>query len=122
MAFQTDVSGRMEVVVTSFPEPAATQPISDAGGRFPFWSKRGDELFYQSLDGRKLMAVSIRTEPELEAGRPRVLFETGNVDVWDVDLDGKRFLGVERPELAPITELQVVFNWGEDLKRLVPAN
>ncbi len=122
VAFQTDVSGRMEVVVTRFPEPAATHPISDAGGRFPFWSKRGDELFYQSLDGRKLMAVSIRTEPELEAGRPRVLFETGNVDVWDVDLDGKRFLGVERPELATITELQVVFNWGEELKRLVPAN
>ena len=121
LTFQTDVSDRMEVVVTRFPEPLATHPISDAGGRFPFWSKRGDELFYQSLDGRKLMAVSIRTEHELEAGRPRVLFETANVDVWDVDLDGKRFLGVERPELAAVTELQVVFNWGEELRRIVPA-
>jgi hypothetical protein len=43
------------------------------------------------------------------------------VDIWDVDLDGKRFLGVERQEPPPVTDLQVVFNWDEELKRLVPA-
>jgi hypothetical protein len=47
----------------------------------------------------------------------------GAVRDWDVSLDGNRFLmvklGERRPE--PVTELILVQNWFQELKRLCPT-
>ncbi len=42
---------------------------------------------------------------------------------YDVSKDGKRFLMIKQvdEQPAPVTHLNVVLNWFEELKRLVPT-
>jgi len=75
--------------------------------------------------GRGLM---INTGPVLVAGRPRVLFDGPYGDTtactgYDVTPGGQRFLMVERAERTgePVTHINVVLNWFEELKRRVPT-
>ena len=49
--------------------------MSVGGGREPVWSVSGDELFYRSNDGLRMMAVRVRTEPRLEIGPPRLVLQ-----------------------------------------------
>ena len=91
------------------------------------WNPNGRELFYRN--GDKLMAVEISTQPGFSAGKPRVLFEgkyqptTTTPPNYDVSPDGQRFLmlkPVEQTQAAP-TQINVVLNWFEELKRKVPT-
>jgi hypothetical protein len=84
----------------------------------PIWSQDGRELFYRK-EG-KLMAVSVEVEREIRFGTPRELFDEPALGVFDVSGDG-RFLAIESPELPPVTHLNVVLNFHEELKRLSPA-
>jgi serine/threonine-protein kinase len=91
------------------------------------WNPNGRELFYRA--GDKMMAVDIATQPGFAAGTPRKLFE-GRYELapvpindYDVSPDGQRFLMVkptEQEQAAP-TQINVVLNWFEELKRRVPA-
>ena len=71
-----------------------------------------------------MMAVDITTDPELEAGNPRLLFEGrfdtfGSLANFDVTPDGRRFVMMqEDPEMR--TQINVVLNWHQELKSLVP--
>jgi serine/threonine-protein kinase len=76
-----------------------------------------------------MMAVEIATQPSFAAGTPRMLFEGQYVPApgaspnYDVSPDGQRFLmlkPVEQEQAAP-TQINVVLNWFEELKRRVPA-
>jgi len=77
-----------------------------------------------------MMAVDITTEPSFSAGKPKMLFEghyfsaTGaSFPEFDVSPDGERFLmlkSVTQEQAAP-TQINVVLNWTEELKRLVPT-
>ncbi len=73
------------------------------------------------------MMVGIKTEPTFTAGSPVVLFSKryfsgGAVVHYDISPDGQRFLmikeagGDERQG-----QINVVLNWFEELKRLVPT-
>jgi hypothetical protein len=75
------------------------------------------------------MVVDITTDPVFTASRPQPLFRgqfTGNLYTpgWDVTPDGRKFLLVEdtRGPLRRVTELNVVLNWFEELKRLAPVD
>ena len=75
-----------------------------------------------------MMAVEIVTQPALTASKPKLLFEgpyllsAGNLPAYDVSRDGQRFLIVkESQEEQPPTQINVVLNWFEELKRLVPT-
>ena len=75
------------------------------------------------------MAVPITTTPTFSAGTPRVLFEgpfriDGPFRGYDVTPDGQRFLMVrEVPQQpGPVSQMVLVQNWIEELKRLVPTN
>ena len=87
------------------------------------WARSGHELFYRN--GDKMMAIDITTEPELEAGNPRLLFEGrfvafGSLANFDVTRDGRRFVMIQEGP-AVRSQFNVVLNWFEELKRLVPA-
>ena len=73
------------------------------------------------------MAVAITTDPELEAGGPRVLFDgvssgegTAGWRRYDLSPGGDRFV-VARPvdESRIPGQIHVVQNWFEELKRQV---
>jgi hypothetical protein len=75
-----------------------------------------------------MMVVDITTQPTFTAGTPRVLFRREFVpgtprQGYDVSPDGQRFLmpqAVEQETAA--TQLIVVQNWFEELKRRAPSS
>jgi len=127
LAYISDESGRFEVYVQPYPGPGGKWLISTEGGTEPVWNRNGRELFYRS--GDKMMAVDIATQPSFVAGKPRMLFEGPYLPTpqtssnYDVSADGQRFLMIKRSEQsgAAPTQINVVLNWTEELKRLVPT-
>ena len=128
LVYASEESGRREIYVQPFPGPGGKWQISTEGGTEPVWNRNGRELFYRS--GDKMMAVDISTQPSFAAGKPRKLFEGHYLPNpislarpnYDVSADGQRFLMVkpiEQEQAAP-TQINVVLNWTEELKRLVP--
>jgi Tol biopolymer transport system component len=127
IAYISNESGRFEIYVQPYPGAAGKWQISTEGGTEPVWNPNGRELFYRS--GNKMMAVDITTQSGFAAGNPRTLFE-GRYEPapitnpnYDVSPDGQRFLmvkPVEREQAVP-TQINVVLNWFEELKRRVPV-
>jgi eukaryotic-like serine/threonine-protein kinase len=127
IAYMSDESGHSEIYVQPYPGPGGKWQISTDGGTEPVWNRNGQELFYRN--GNKMMAVEITTQPSFALGKPRMLFEgpyvlaTVPVSNYDVSPDGRRFLMVkptEQTQAVP-TQINVVLNWFEELKRRVPV-
>jgi hypothetical protein len=68
-----------------------------------------------------MMAVSVEFEPIFRAGTPRPLFEGQYTEYYDITADGTHFVMLIR-EQKELTEMNVVLNWFEELRRLVPTN
>jgi hypothetical protein len=72
-----------------------------------------------------MVAVDVDTSTGFRIGVPKVLFERANFggpdEPYDVAPDGKRFLML-KPAVATSSrsELHIVVNWIEELKRLLP--
>jgi eukaryotic-like serine/threonine-protein kinase len=117
LAYVSDESGGAEVYVQPYPGPGGKWRISTDGGGTPQWNPNGRELFYVS--GDKTMVVDIATVPTFRAGKPRLLYQGPS---GDPSPDGQRFLAVQpvEPEQPP-TQIHVMLNWFEELKRLVPT-
>jgi Tol biopolymer transport system component/predicted Ser/Thr protein kinase len=119
IAYQSNESGRMEVFVRTFPEGGSMTQISTDGGWNPKWSRDGRKLYYLSGEDR-FMAVDIQTDPLFKAGTPVELF-TGKCVDYDVGPDG-RFLLIESGKGEGSSDVVVVFNWFEELKRKFSEN
>jgi len=128
LAYISNESGRYEIYVQPYPGPGGKWQISTEGGTEPAWNPNGRELFYRS--GDKMMAVDIATQPGFTVGKPRALFAgwyeatPATFSNYDVTPDGQRFLMLKRneQEASAPTQINVVLNWFEDLKRRVPTN
>jgi eukaryotic-like serine/threonine-protein kinase len=129
LAYTSDESGRFEVYVQPYPGPGGKWQISTDGGREPAWNRNGRELFYRS--GNKMMVVEVATQPSFTAGKPKMLFQGDYLSVapgltntaYDVSADGQRFLMVkETGRAVSSTQINVVQNWFEELKRRAPAS
>lgn len=126
IAYTSLESGRSEVYVRPYPGPGGKYQISSEGGREPVWNPKGRELFYRA--GNKMMAVEVTTQGAFSWGKPRALFEGAYVTTprslpnYDVSPDGQRFLMLKATEQAQAsTQINVVLNWFEELKRRVPT-
>jgi dipeptidyl aminopeptidase/acylaminoacyl peptidase len=106
------------VKVSPYPEMDRFVPASGWGCGHPMWHPDGDSLFFLDGEGR-LMEVAIRTNPTFFVGRPKLVAE-GPFESYDVAAGGNRFLAVKIVRGEPITELVVVENWFEELKRKAP--
>jgi serine/threonine protein kinase len=122
VAYISNESGQSEIYVRPFPGPGGKFQISTGGGSSPLWSGDGRELFYRK--GNKMMAVDIVTKPGFRPGSPQALFEgdftfsgTGMVN-YAYSSESQRFLMIQPTELGlPDTQIQIVLNWFEELKR-----
>ena len=128
LAYVSDESGRNEIYVRPFPKVEEGKwQISTDGGVELRWAGNGRELFYRNESGDQMMAVNITTEPTFGPGTPRLLFEgvyirsQGASAFYDVTPDGQRFVMVQA-EGTVSPQINVVLNWFEELKRLVPTN
>jgi hypothetical protein len=120
IAYQSNESGRMEILAQRFPGPGGKLQISTNGGAQARWRPDGKELFYIALDGR-LMAVPIRftdSGQSVEAGAPVALFAThvggaiqgASTPNYLVSPDGLRFLMNTIVEEVP-SPITVILNW-----------
>jgi len=120
IAYQSNQSGRFEVYVRAFPGLSQSWQVSLDGGTLPVWARNGRELFFRK--DNLMMAVDVSTNPGFTTGRPKRLFEGAylqDTGSYDVAPDG-HFLMI-KDERRALTELVLVQNWFEDLKRRVSA-
>ena len=119
LAYVSNKTGRSEVYVRPVSGEEFIKPISNDGGYAPKWSSEGDELFY--LAGDRMMSVQVSTSSEFNAEKPRELFRGINSDRFDVAADGQHFLMLKRHAQPPVTQIQYILNWFEELKEKVPV-
>jgi Tol biopolymer transport system component len=125
LAYVSDESGRYEVYLQPYPGPGERWLVSTDGGREPIWSTNGEELFYRT--GSSMVAVTVETEPSFTLGTPRLLFEEEyfSQDMapnYDVLPDSQQFVMIREDALPAPTRINIVLNWFEELKRLVPTD
>jgi DNA-binding SARP family transcriptional activator/Tol biopolymer transport system component len=115
LAYFSDVSGRYELYVISFPDNAQRWQVSQDGGHEAVWSRDGRELFFRN--GKKLMVAAIRPGRTFDFDPPRMLFEGDfysgggpGYESYDVTPDGKHFLMLAVPPPGP-PRLNVFHGW-----------
>lgn len=98
VAYMSDESGRDEIYIRPFVEPAASGAapdaaaaaggqwqVSAAGGIFPRWRADGRELYFIDPNGEMMAAPTAATGTTREPGAPVALFPTrivgGGADV-----------------------------------------
>jgi serine/threonine protein kinase len=115
VAYQTNESGRFEIVVQPFPEPTSKWQVSTGGGIQPRWQNDGKELYFVAPDG-KLMAASITTGATFAAGIPTPLFSVtpesalSTKQQYTVSRDG-RFLISQPVDSSTTPPITVILNW-----------
>jgi hypothetical protein len=73
-----------------------------------------------------MMVVTIETVPKFRASVPKELF-SGQYESfrsmanYDITPDGERFIMIKLEEGSEPTQINVVLNWFEELKRRVPV-
>ena len=129
VAFVSRETGNGQIYVREI-ATEVRHPISNGGGAMPRWSRDGSEIFYYAF-GRGFFSVAVTTEPAFDAGAPQEL-AFGNFffgGTFDVSLDDQRFLLALRGTRNTATDeataeddrIEVVLNWFEELKQLVPT-
>ncbi|MBL7187030.1 MAG: PD40 domain-containing protein [Phycisphaerae bacterium] len=124
IAYSSNETGAVEVYVEPYPVTGKRTKISNGGGHHPVWSRDSMKLFYLTGE-RKMVAATIETEPKLRVTDRKELFDwkyssCGRCQTYDVAPDG-RFLMVRDPEGPPLQRINVVLNWFDELKHLVPS-
>ena len=114
------------------PSPAtgAKYQITTGNGHHPVWLPDGKGLSYR-VSGNQQVVVSINTTPSFSIGNPRPR-SRGTTDGpqsrlkvlrhhagWCRLPDNRRSVGIST--LIETREIQIVLNWHEELKRLVPT-
>jgi eukaryotic-like serine/threonine-protein kinase len=113
--YLSNLSGRYEVYLSSFPEHGRQIQVSRGIRGAAFWSHDGREIFYPGPDGA-LMSVSVlETEGEPVLSEPVRILEPITPPPFAVSIDGERFLTLRR-EQDPETPLYtLVLNWSTNL-------
>jgi serine/threonine-protein kinase len=113
LAYVSNVSGRDETYIRSFPGPGGTIPVSSGGGTNPLWARNGTSLYF--MEGRRLMRAPIQLRP-FQVGTPVRLADVPiGIEIGDIGADG-RFLVMERKDTTGPEELHILLNWGTSLQ------
>ncbi len=126
LAYVSDRSGSYEVYVRPLPGPGAEHVVSRGRGSEPVWSPDDTELFYRS--GPFLRVASLQTKP-FQVLSQEVVFTDQRFwrgphhTHYDIHPDGQRFLMMNmQGSEGTRPKINVVLNWFEELKRLVPTD
>jgi len=134
IAYVSNESGAQEVYVQPYPGPGEKVRVSTNGGFEPLWSRDGRELFFRAAttERQQFFSAPVTSVSPFRTATPRLLFEnttfeydsTVPIRSWDVSLDGQRFLLLRYAPSTdrPVTSMQIVLNWTEELKRRAPAH
>jgi serine/threonine-protein kinase len=126
LAYQTNESGPMQVIVIPYPQVESGKwTVSSGGGSRPVWARNGQELVYRDESGA-LIAVPVDTSgATFTWGPPHKLFDIQDVGgpdrSYDVSPDGRRFLMIKDSADTRGSDIAVVLDWFEELKAKVPV-
>jgi hypothetical protein len=126
-------SNRRQLFVQPFPATGARYQITTGLGTRPIWRPDGRELFFQT-GATQISAVGVKTEPSFTVG-PALPVPYGEPTTGgsptgprnrDITPEGNRFIHIidvdsSQPGAANARQLDVVLNWFEELKSLVPT-
>jgi serine/threonine protein kinase/Tol biopolymer transport system component len=122
VAYTTNASGRVEVMLTTFPEKGPHVPVSTDGGEMPVFSADGRTILYRS--GDRIMAADVVTRPALRASAPRHDFSLPPFNLrtglpnFALTRKGDEVLTVKYLEPDQGSQsVHVVVNWLETLRR-----
>jgi Tol biopolymer transport system component len=116
VAYETNESGRQEIVAQRFPEAGAKWPVSTGGGIAPRWRADGREIYFIAPDGR-MMAVPITiTGSTFEAGKTEALFSSQIVPQpfktqYTVSGDGRFLINNLTEEDSAASPITLILNW-----------
>jgi len=127
IAYSSDKTGRDEIYIKEFLwgnlSEGWVERISSEGGTEPCWSRDGSKLFYRGANGMMEVTVHANQNGTIDVGKSQVLFGDSIYSTnpfgctnYDVTSD-ERFIMVKG---APPTQINVIFNWAEELRRLAP--
>ena len=142
IAYSSTESGPSELYLQGYPNAGERRMVATGAGRTPRWSRDSGELFYlRGGSGSPDAVMRVTVQPGRDGGvvigtpevfapfnfftRGRRLGFPWEGFSYDVTPDGKRLLVIARTsEVEPASAQQrinVVFNWFDELKRLVPT-
>ncbi len=127
IAYCSDEEGQIEVYVRSSSGTGKKIKVSREGGLSPLWARSGKQIFYRWRE--QMWVADVKNGAKFSVGRPRLLFEKSGLGRhsgrrgYDISLDDQRFLMVmwKEKESQPATEMILIQNWFEEIKRLVPV-
>ncbi len=126
LAYDSDVSGRQEVYVRSFPSGSGSWQVSTHGGKYPRWSTRAGEMFYveDGAGGGKLQSVRFSAAASAFLAQPPVpLFDLpADVVLQGMHPDGNRFIARRHlPRQFKGDRIEAIVHWLDQVKAKVPA-
>jgi Tol biopolymer transport system component len=124
VAYASNETGGWEIYVSPFPSANSKWQVSRGGGEEPRWRRDGKELFYLAADG-KMMAVTLKTKNNFEAGSPVALFQTHlrqpisamHMVSYDLSGDGQKFLINTKVDELNTAPLSIILNWASEMER-----
>ena len=118
LAYVANDTGRFEVFVQPYPELNRRVQVTGNGGSTPRWSTDSRTLFYGSGPG--LFAVSIsRTPANVTVSEPRHIMNIPGIRGAEPLADGS-LIALKTADVADVTELRLVVNWFDELRKIAP--
>ncbi len=125
-AYASEHQGNLEVFVRSYPQSSSPVQISKGGGSSPLWAHDGRHLYYLS---RSCALMEVEIARDGTPGEPKELVPAGFTDAanmwtrgYSMGKDG-HFLVIRHASggVEAASQIHVVVNWFEELKRLAPV-
>jgi serine/threonine protein kinase/Tol biopolymer transport system component len=118
VAYQTDESGKNEIVVQSFPNPTTQLQVSTGGGVAPRWRFDAMELYFVAPDDKLMAATRRSSTASIDFERPIPLFQMGPYTYlrstvrakYAVSRDGHFLLSQTAVDAVP-TPITLILNW-----------
>jgi Tol biopolymer transport system component len=128
LAYMSNESGSFEVYVRPFPGPGGKWQISTGGGRYPKWSRKGNELFYHTADSKIMMVTYTASGDSFHADKPQLwspgqFTDRGINYSFDLHPDGKRFAVLKASgteQAAAVNKVSFIFNFFDELRSKLP--
>jgi Tol biopolymer transport system component len=118
MAYVSNESGRDEVYVRSLAGATAPVQVSARGGTKPVWSPDGRAIYYLAPSGA-IMVSTVRTEPTMAIGDPRILLQTDPQAYFAIAPDGDLVVQYA-PDNLRHPNISVIVHWQRLLDATAP--
>ena len=116
LAYETNESGKYEIVIVPFPSRNGKWQISSGGGTNPIWAPSGDKIYFS--EGSTIFAVKIHPGDAFDYSAPEKVLDLppDGQFLTGISPDGKQFALITLPfkELST-SEFTLVTDWFREL-------